>query len=121
MSKVASVNNTPRFIQPKRMYTPLDFQEDWQYGLCECCSDCRICCLGFFCVPCMECIVMTDAREYIGTVPLAHSIANLRTKIRSTYKIKGSLDGDAATALFCRCCALVQLKKELMARGEILN
>ena len=38
-------------IQPKKTFNSLKFEYTWTYGLCDCCSDCKLCCLGFWCLP----------------------------------------------------------------------
>ncbi|CAF0747260.1 unnamed protein product [Brachionus calyciflorus] len=107
-----------RSIQPKRNYNALQFEYEWTYGLCDCCTDCKLCCQGFWCLPCLQCILFTDAREYIFTCCGTKSLGNLRSKIRASYRIKGKLDSDAAAACCCPCCATIQMKRELITQGE---
>ncbi|XP_057992262.1 protein PLANT CADMIUM RESISTANCE 2 isoform X1 [Hevea brasiliensis] len=106
--------------------------EAWSSGLFDCCSDCKICCLTFWC----PCITFGRIAEIVdkGTTACATSgaifglLASLtgcgciysylyRSKIRQQYMLPESPCNDCLVHCCCEACALCQEYKELESRG----
>ncbi|XP_022106426.1 placenta-specific gene 8 protein-like [Acanthaster planci] len=89
-------------------------EHDWSSGLCECHRDIKTCLLSFFCMPCFACYVASRQNEF-ACIPLCvpgGEIA-MRTKLRTQENIRGSICDDCLKLIFCPCCALAQMSKEL--------
>ncbi|XP_054608103.1 cornifelin [Nothobranchius furzeri] len=103
---------------------------DWSSGLLSCCDDCKSCCYGFWCCPCLACTVsemfgenpclplcdiLTPAAVSAFGLPFCVPPAglSLRVAIRQRYGIKGSLCKDICTSCFCVWCSWCQLHREL--------
>ncbi|CAF1040672.1 unnamed protein product [Rotaria magnacalcarata] len=70
------------------------FENSWDTGLFDCRDE-----LG----TCMK----TDNAENISC------ITALRTKIRTGFRIRGTVCGDACATCWCPCCVLLQISNEL--------
>jgi len=100
----------------------LDYNSEWSNGLCDCCSDCGELVLTICCPIYQEFKVFTNAREF-GCTPFLLlnpyiSLAHLRAKLRATYKINGSVNGDSCVTGCCPVCSIIQMSRELNAQGE---
>uniref|UniRef100_A0A2C9KHP4 Uncharacterized protein n=1 Tax=Biomphalaria glabrata TaxID=6526 RepID=A0A2C9KHP4_BIOGL len=88
---------------------------NWSSGLCDCTEDRKICCNGFWCLPCLACQVSQDMGESFCLpccVPCAYLYV-LRTKIRMEQNITGSTMDDCCPVCCCPSCTLCQLAREL--------
>jgi Cys-rich protein (TIGR01571 family) len=105
--------------QPNRAgRSQLVYDNNWGYGLCDCCSDCRLFCFAFWCFPCFLCCLFVDAQECPLTSCGYCGVCMLRTKLRGTYRIHGSICEDIVTTVFCAICAAIQMQQELIYQGE---
>ncbi|XP_027880400.1 placenta associated 8, tandem duplicate 2 [Xiphophorus couchianus] len=91
-------------------YEPSDFQT----GLCECCDDLRVCCCGFFCLPCLGCSIARDMDECC----MCGIGMPIRAVYRTRYNIRGSLCKDFYAVACCLSCATCQLKRDIKRRKE---
>ncbi|RNA22818.1 placenta-specific protein 8 -like [Brachionus plicatilis] len=117
--------------QPTKQYSELTYDNKFSYDFCSCCVDCKLCCCGTFCLPCMIWSLYMDAQEgccagcwqfFTVFIPLNFFCSNmsfLRTKLRSTYKLHGSILEDMFYTSCCPCCSAIQMKLELQNQGII--
>lgn len=68
-------------------------------------------CCSFMCTPCYMCMITKRMNEHCCSCWCGGPVA-LRTKIRVTRKIKGTIPGDLCACVFCPCCTLVQMGRE---------
>jgi Cys-rich protein (TIGR01571 family) len=97
----------------------------WKTGLCDCCSDCGICLLGCFALPCLygrnnskldgsNCFC--SCLSYVLCCgPIQHCC--FRSKIRNLYGIKGSSCNDICATFICCFCAVCQEAREITIRN----
>ncbi|XP_061883605.1 cornifelin-like [Entelurus aequoreus] len=108
--------------------------KDWNSGLCDCLDDAHTCCYGFWCCPCMACSISAKHGENT-CLPLCDILSpailstcgipmcvppaalSLRTSIRKTYNIKGSLCKDIIVSCFCMWCSWCQMHHEVKQRS----
>jgi len=101
--------------QPQNLHWKKD--KDWSSPLrsCPCPQGLYAC----FCCPIYACTILKRAEEH----PLSYCLApmalgQLRTKIRTTYNIKGSLLEDCCVTTCCLCsCSMIQIDRELDHQG----
>ncbi|KAG2550026.1 cell number regulator 4-like [Panicum virgatum] len=105
----------------------------WTTGLCGCCSDCKSCCLAFFC----PCVAFGQVAETLdkgstscgmaGAIYCALQHAGLcllhclyscsyRGKLRAAYGLPAEPCADGCVHCFCEPCALSQMYRELKNR-----
>ncbi|RNA37688.1 cornifelin -like protein [Brachionus plicatilis] len=95
-----------------------NYENQWAQGLCDCCSNTKICCIAYFCLPCFTCSIFKRTDEFFCTpFFLPASIISLRSKLRTAFRIKGSICGDSLTTIFCPMCTAIQLYNELESQG----
>ncbi|XP_066343526.1 cell number regulator 4-like [Miscanthus floridulus] len=108
----------------------------WTTGLCGCFSDCKSCCLSFFC----PCIPFGQVAEVLDKGVTSCGLAGLiyclllhagvvlvpchclytctyRRKLRAAYGLPPEPCGDCCVHFWCRPCALSQMYRELKNRG----
>ncbi|KAF7252563.1 Placenta-specific gene 8 protein [Varanus komodoensis] len=139
------MTSQPIITQPQCHRTTRSFE--WQTNLCDCGSDCRICCCGTFCFFCLGCKIAKDMDECCCCGP---SVA-MRTRYRTLYRIPasyltiisrpfdmachrqpretaghflqksahGSICSDCLAATCCAPCNLCQLKRDINRRQEL--
>ncbi|XP_061883541.1 cornifelin homolog B-like [Entelurus aequoreus] len=107
----------------------------WHSGVCDCFENASTCCYGFWCCPCLACTVSGRHGEntclplcdIFGSgvcaavgIPVCVPPAGLsmRTSIRKTYNIKGSLCKDILVSCFCVWCSWCQLHRELKHQNK---
>ncbi|CAF0747348.1 unnamed protein product [Brachionus calyciflorus] len=120
------------FDSPRKKMSDFTYDNKFSYPFCSCCVDCKLCCCGTFCLPCLICDLYKDAKEgscsacwqcftySILIKPLCCCCSNLsmlRTKIRGAYKLHGSIQEDIFYTGCCPCCAAIQLKLEMRTQG----
>ncbi|KAK2900187.1 hypothetical protein Q8A73_013316 [Channa argus] len=92
----------------------------WSSGVFDCWDDTEICCLGFWCGPCLACKVAEVFGECL-CLPLLNVLSGgfplfcvtIRSSMRERYHIKGSIFEDWVLASFCTLCSLCQLAREM--------
>ncbi|XP_061144568.1 cornifelin homolog isoform X2 [Syngnathus typhle] len=93
----------------------------WSTGLCSCCSDLLICAFGCFCPSILACYTADKYGENccLGLVP--GGLTAMRTHMRLTYGIQGTICNDALMSCFCGLCELCRMAREIRIRnGETL-
>uniref|UniRef100_M3XI71 Cornifelin n=2 Tax=Latimeria chalumnae TaxID=7897 RepID=M3XI71_LATCH len=88
----------------------------WSTDLCDCCHDMPVCLIGTFCPMFLGCYA---AHKY-GEIPLLAcvpgSMTALRTHVRLTYGIEGSLCNDALMVFCCGLCEICRVTREIRIR-----
>ncbi|RNA22819.1 cornifelin -like protein [Brachionus plicatilis] len=115
---------------PQKNLSELTYDNKFNYDFCSCCVDCKLCCCGTFCLPCLVCDMFQDAKEgscsacwqcFTLLWPCSgfcwSNLSMLRTKIRGAYKLHGSVQEDILYSGICPCCAAIQLKLEMRSQG----
>ncbi|MED6263309.1 hypothetical protein AMECASPLE_001230 [Ameca splendens] len=95
---------------------------DWSTGLCSCFNDCLVCALGCFCPIALSCYTANKYGENpcLGCVP--GGMTAMRTHMRLTYGIQGTVCNDALMTFFCGLCELCRMAREIRIRnGDILQ
>ncbi|CAL4940998.1 unnamed protein product [Urochloa decumbens] len=106
----------------------------WTTGLCGCFSDCKSCCLAFFC----PCVAFGQVAETVDKgvtscglagaiycvllhagLCLLHCLysCSYRRKLRAAYGLPAEPCADGCVHWFCEPCALAQMYRELKNRG----
>ncbi|XP_070845629.1 placenta-specific gene 8 protein-like [Chaetodon trifascialis] len=88
---------------------------DFHSGLCDCCQDCKICCLTLWCCPCMGICIANDMKECC----MCGLGMTIRSVYRTRYNIRGSLCTDYLVTTFLGLCATCQLKRDIDHRKEL--
>ncbi|XP_051900538.1 cornifelin homolog [Pristis pectinata] len=107
-------------------------RQGWSTGICDCCDDCGICCLAFWCLPCFmcktadefgECLclplldVTCNACGYYATAIPPISLA-MRVATRERYNIHGSICNDCCIMYWCLSCGWCQIAREMKERKK---
>ncbi|XP_066573860.1 PLAC8-like protein 1 [Amia ocellicauda] len=93
---------------------------DWSTGLCSCCSDGLVCALGFFCPVALGCYTAHLYGENICLGCLPGGATALRTHMRLTYGIQGTICNDALMVFCCGFCETCRMAREIRIRsGEV--
>uniref|UniRef100_A0A3Q3RQ90 Plac8 onzin related protein 6 n=1 Tax=Mastacembelus armatus TaxID=205130 RepID=A0A3Q3RQ90_9TELE len=94
----------------------------WSSRIFDCWDDKEICCLGFWCLPCLACQVSSMFGECL-CLPLLDilsagpvSSVAIRSSMRAKYHIQGSIAEDWLLAVFCSSCTWCQLAREMKLR-----
>uniref|UniRef100_A0A8D0G1G5 Cornifelin n=1 Tax=Sphenodon punctatus TaxID=8508 RepID=A0A8D0G1G5_SPHPU len=85
---------------------------DWSSGRFDCFSDCGICLLGTFCPLLMTCYVAKQYGENC-CLGLVGGMTALRTHMRLSYGIQGTICKDALSMCFCTPCELCRMAREI--------
>ncbi|RNF05268.1 Ama1 protein [Trypanosoma rangeli] len=118
---------------PMEVHLP---QRDWKYGTCHCCQDCSPCVEAWCCYYCqlsrqynvvvqrggptidgMICLAAYCGDYFCGGIvsPILH--CSMRTKLRESLNIRGTVVDDFCCALCCGSCTLQQSLMEMTAVG----
>lgn len=91
-----------------------DYENHWQKDLCaDCCDDCSMCAFAFFCTPCFIGKLFTRTNECCCNFMLPGALMSLRTKLRTGFRIKGSVFKDCLASSCCTICTAIQMAQEL--------
>ncbi|KAM6935153.1 cornifelin-like [Lycodopsis pacificus] len=93
---------------------------EWSTGLCSCFSDFFVCALGCICPVALSCYTANKYGENccLGCVP--GGTAALRTHMRLTYGIQGTITNDALMTFCCGLCEICRMAREIHIRnGEM--
>eukprot|EP01026_Neomeris_dumetosa_P038605 TRINITY_DN3148_c0_g1_i2.p5 TRINITY_DN3148_c0_g1~~TRINITY_DN3148_c0_g1_i2.p5 ORF type:complete len:124 (-),score=6.84 TRINITY_DN3148_c0_g1_i2:422-793(-) len=101
----------------------------WNSDLCDCLTDCSICCYGCFCLPCLVGENATKVRNSGFIKPCCCFLCgffipgcyacvggNLRRDIREKFGLPQVPMGDCCTYCCCASCAACQEARELKSR-----
>ncbi|TGZ79767.1 PLAC8-domain-containing protein, partial [Ascodesmis nigricans] len=109
--------------------------QQWESGMCSCCSNWKVCCLGLWC-PCML-YARTHRRirsnpskvgsgfSHCNTACVQYCCgggimaARQRSEIRYRYNLPGSECGDVWRHCCCGPCSLCQEEREVRAREHM--
>ncbi|CAF0822635.1 unnamed protein product [Adineta steineri] len=94
-----------------------DFENEWSTAVCGCCYDVGVCCRAHWCFPCFMCQLHARTNECLCTGCLPGGNTGLRTKIRTGFRIRGGVGGDAFIMCFFPCCGAIQMYNELEFQG----
>ncbi|XP_078422406.1 cornifelin homolog [Cetorhinus maximus] len=85
----------------------------WSSGLCNICDDMPVCCCGFLCPILMDCYVANSYGESccLGCVP--GSMIAVRTHMRLSYGIQGTISNDAMMICCCGTLELCRMAREM--------
>ena len=89
------------------------YEHHWQVGLSDCCSDCGTCCFAMFCPYCFMGKMYKRTGECCCMFCVPGHLMALRAKLRTGFRIKGSLCRDFVATTYCGICAAIQMYKEL--------
>ncbi|KAL2084930.1 hypothetical protein ACEWY4_020448 [Coilia grayii] len=93
---------------------------EWSSGLCACCSDLLVCALGCFCPLALGCYAANKYGENPCLACVPGGMWSMRTHMRLTYGIQGTLCNDALMMTFCGWCEMCRMAREIRFRnGEI--
>ncbi|KAM8735660.1 cornifelin homolog [Acanthopagrus schlegelii] len=93
---------------------------EWSTGLCSCCSDIFVCALGFFCPFALSCYTASKYGENCCLGCLPGGMTAVRTHMRLTYGIQGTIINDALMTCCCGLFETCRMAREVRIRnGEI--
>ncbi|RNA14702.1 cornifelin isoform X2 [Brachionus plicatilis] len=87
-----------------------EYENEWTQTLFDCCTNAKICFCAFVCPWCFWCELFSRTGECLCTpifVPLA--LLALRSKLRTGFRIKGTVANDCVLSTFCAPCVTLQL------------
>ncbi|KAJ8337783.1 hypothetical protein SKAU_G00367490 [Synaphobranchus kaupii] len=104
----------------------------WSTGICDCFDDLPVCCLGYWCFPCLTCKTTADfgeciclplldilwtATQFFG-IPICVPPVSfaLRVGVRYRYGIEGDMCSDCIYATCCNICSWCQVAREIKRR-----
>lgn len=90
-----------------------DYENHWQKDFVDCCDDCKMCAFAFFCPPCFVGKLFSRTNECCCLCMCPCAMMGLRTKLRTGFRIKGSIFKDCMAATCCPLCAAIQMTQEL--------
>nr|XP_056702775.1 cornifelin homolog A-like [Euleptes europaea] len=90
----------------------------WSTGRYDFCADCPMCCVGYLCPPILACYVSHKYGENccLGMVP--GGMTALRTHMRLSYGIPGTVCQDALSMCCCGWCELCRMAREVHTRSQ---
>ncbi|CAF3638500.1 unnamed protein product [Rotaria socialis] len=89
------------------------FENSWDTGLFDCRDELGTCCFAYCCCPCFACKLQMHTNVCLCTWCIPGGITAFRTKIRTGFRIRGTVCGDACATCWCPCCVLLQISNEL--------
>ncbi|XP_067867188.1 cornifelin homolog A-like isoform X2 [Heterodontus francisci] len=99
--------------QPRTERHPLLGSGSWSTGLCSLTDNIPICILGAICPTILGCHLARDYGENC-CLPLAPGgLVALRTHMRLSYNIEGTICNDVLMMLFCGPCEICRMAREL--------
>uniref|UniRef100_UPI003AABF8D9 cornifelin-like n=1 Tax=Centroberyx gerrardi TaxID=166262 RepID=UPI003AABF8D9 len=90
---------------------------EWSTGLNSCCSDISVCALGAFCPMVLSCYTADKYGENccLGCVP--GGMTAIRTHMRLTYGIQGTVCNDALMTCCCGFLEVCRMAREIRIRN----
>ncbi|XP_072275908.1 cornifelin homolog [Pyxicephalus adspersus] len=86
---------------------------EWSSQLCDCCGDCGICLFGFFFPTCLACYVADKYGENCCLPLVPGGMTAMRTHMRLTYGIQGTVCNDGLMMFCCGWCELCRMAREV--------
>lgn len=90
---------------------------EWSTGLCSCCSDLLVCALGFFCPIALGCYTANKYGENVCLACVPGGMAAMRTHMRLTYGIQGTICNDALMTCCCGMFETCRMAREIRIRN----
>ncbi|KAK2182765.1 hypothetical protein NP493_337g02058 [Ridgeia piscesae] len=94
---------------------PMELRE-WNTGILGCCTDISVCIQGYFCLHSLMCSVSSRLGENCCAAHVA--LPAVRTKLRLTHGIRGSVCDDWCCSQCCMMCVVCQMERELRFIGK---
>ncbi|XP_055512069.1 cornifelin homolog [Leucoraja erinacea] len=88
----------------------------WSSGQCGVCDDMTVCTLGFFCPMFLGCYLADRYGENCCVAMLPGGMVALRTHMRLSYGIQGSICEDAMLISCCPVCEYCRMAREMRIR-----
>ncbi|TNN02164.1 hypothetical protein fugu_009651 [Takifugu bimaculatus] len=85
---------------------------EWSTGLCSCCTDFFVCAIGCFCPMILSCYTANKYGENCCLGCLPGGMTAVRTHMRLTYGIQGTIINDALMTFFCGICETCRMARE---------
>ncbi|XP_072373729.1 cornifelin homolog B-like isoform X2 [Scyliorhinus torazame] len=99
--------------QPVTEQRPKIGSGSWSTGLFSLADNVPICVLGALCPTILGCRVARDYGENVCLPFAPGGLVALRTHMRVSYNIEGTICNDALMMLFCGPCELCRMAREL--------
>ncbi|RNA37698.1 placenta-specific protein 8 [Brachionus plicatilis] len=90
-----------------------EFENHWSRDMSDCCTDCGTCCFALFCPMCFLGQLFMRTNECCCMWCIPGGLMSLRSKLRTGFRIRGSLCHDFMATSCCPICAALQIKHEL--------
>ncbi|KAG7249380.1 hypothetical protein CRUP_000837, partial [Coryphaenoides rupestris] len=90
---------------------------EWSSGLCACCNDMPICCLGFLCPMVVGCYTAHKYGENCCLGMLPGGMTAMRTHMRLTYGIQGTIINDTLMMCCCGYLEMCRMAREIRSRN----
>lgn len=90
---------------------------EWSTGLCSCFSDLFVCAVGCLCPLALSCYTASKYGEncFLGCLP--GGMTAIRTHMRLTYGIQGTIINDALMTFCCGLCETCRMAREVRIRN----
>ncbi|XP_014056035.1 cornifelin [Salmo salar] len=89
----------------------------WSTGLCSCCSDILVCALGFICPLALGCYTANKYGENACLACVPGGMTAMRTHMRLTYGIQGTICNDALMTCCCGFFEMCRMAREIRIRN----
>ncbi|KAG9492870.1 hypothetical protein GDO78_001038 [Eleutherodactylus coqui] len=86
---------------------------EWSSNLCDCCDDCGLCLFGLCLPSCFGCYVAKKYGENCLLPCVPGGLTAMRTHMRLTYGIRGTVCNDALMMLCCGWCEMCRMAREM--------
>ncbi|XP_018596604.1 cornifelin-like isoform X1 [Scleropages formosus] len=90
---------------------------EWSTGLCSCCSDIMVCALGCLCPIALGCYTANKYGENVCLACIPGGMTAMRTHMRLTYGIQGTICNDALMSFCCGLCEMCRMAREIRIRN----
>ncbi|XP_020376647.2 cornifelin homolog [Rhincodon typus] len=90
----------------------------WSTGVCNICDDMAVCCGGLFCPCFLGCYVASAYGESCCLGFLPGGMTALRTHMRITYGIQGTICQDAMMTTCCGLFEICRMTREMRRRNR---
>ncbi|XP_060703466.1 cornifelin homolog A-like [Hemiscyllium ocellatum] len=103
--------------QPITERNPLIGTGSWRSGLCDLADNIPVCVLGALCPQILSCHLAHSYGENCCLPLVPGGMIALRTHMRLSYNIEGTICDDAVMLLFCGPCEICRMTRELRTRN----
>ncbi|XP_070980161.1 cornifelin-like [Oncorhynchus clarkii lewisi] len=90
---------------------------EWSTGLCSCCSDILVCAVGFICPLALSCYTANKYGENACLACVPGGMTAMRTHMRLTYGIQGTICNDALMTCCCGFFEMCRMAREIRIRN----